>query len=133
MSARTPIHNPARTPEALHVILEDAFNRGDLDAYAEAYDDDATLVVPPDGRIAHGRDDIRAATAPMFALQPRMTIVVDKKLETDGLALIHTRWELTGTAADANSMQLSGRSTVVSRRRPDGTWRIVLDDPLSPA
>jgi ketosteroid isomerase-like protein len=30
-------------------------------------------------------------------------------------------------------MDLSGRATVVSRQRPDGTWRIVIDNPLSPA
>ncbi len=133
MSARTPVPSPARTPEALHAILEDAFNRGDLDAYVDAYDDDATLVVPPDGRSVHGRDEIRAAAAPMFDLQPRMTMVVHKKLETEGLALTRGRWELVGTTPDGNRTELSGRGTMVSRRRPDGTWRIVLDDPLSPA
>jgi uncharacterized protein (TIGR02246 family) len=133
MSARTPVPRPARTPEALHAILEDAFNRGDLDAYVDAYDHDATLVVPTDGRSVHGQDDIRAAAAPLFELQPHMTMVVQKKVETDGLALTHGRWEFVGTTADGNLMGLSGRDTMVSRRRSDGTWRIVLDDPLSPA
>ncbi len=133
MSARTPVHSPAPTPEALHAIIEDAFNRGDLDAYAAAYDDDATLVVPPDGRSVHGRDDIRAATAPLFALQPHMTMEVRMKVQTDGLALTHARWELVGTDADGRRMELSGRGTLVSRQTPDGTWRIVLDNPLSPA
>jgi uncharacterized protein (TIGR02246 family) len=132
MSAPIPVHGPARAPEELHAIIEEAFNRGDLDAYVEAYDERATLVVPPDGRSVQGRDDIRAATASLFALEPHMTLVVDKKLESDGLALTHGRWELVGTAADGSRMQLNGRGTMVSRRRPDGTWRIVLDDPLSP-
>src|SRR6266545_1280973 len=83
MSARTPVYSPAYTPEALHAILEDAFIRGDLDAFVGAYDDDATLVVPPDGRCVRGRAGIRAATAPLFALQPRMTIAVHRKLQTD--------------------------------------------------
>jgi hypothetical protein len=83
MSAPVPVHGPARTSEALHVIIEDAFNRGDLDAFADAYEDDAVLVVPPDGRSVQGRDDIRAAAAPLFALHPHMTIVVDRKLEAD--------------------------------------------------
>lgn len=132
MPAHIPVHSPARTPEALHAILEDAFSRGDLDAYVEAYDDDAALVVPPDGHIVRGRADIRAAAVPMFAIKPHMTSVVHKKLQTDGLALTHARWELVGTAPDGSRIQLSGRGTIVSRRRPDGTWRIVLDDPLSP-
>jgi uncharacterized protein (TIGR02246 family) len=133
VSARNRAESPARTPETLQAIIEDAFNRGDLDAYATAYEEDATLVVPPDGQPVHGRDAIRAATAPMFALQPRMTIVVRKKLETDGLALIRTRWQLVVTDDDGNRREMNGRATVVSRRRADGTWGIVFDDPLSAA
>ena len=60
----------ARTPEALHAIVEDAFNRCDLDAYTAAYDDDAILVTPPGGEVVHGRDNIRAATEPFFAAAP---------------------------------------------------------------
>jgi uncharacterized protein (TIGR02246 family) len=131
MTAGTSLERPARTPEGLHAIIEDAFNRRDLDAYTDAFDDDATLVVPPDGHAAHGRDAIRAATAPLFALQPRMTMEVRKKLQSDGLALTHGAWSLVGTDPDGNRIEHHGRGTMVSRRKPDGTWRIVLDDPLS--
>ena len=133
MTPGIDVQGPARTPEALHAIVEDAFNRGDLDAYIDVHDDDAALVVPPDGRTVHGRDDIRAALAPMFALQPQMTMVVVGKLETPELALTHGRWLLVITDDDGRRRQLSGRGTMVSRRRPDGTWRIVIDNPMSPA
>lgn len=123
---------PARTPEGLHAILEDAFNRADLDAYAAAHEDDATLVVPPDGTTVHGRDGIRAAVAPMFARHPRLTSVVQKKLEGRDLAVTHARWTLVVPGDDGAPIETSGRGTIVSRRRPDGTWRIVLDDPLTP-
>lgn len=132
MSGPVPVRSPARTPEALHVIIEDAFNRGDLDAFADAYEDDAVLVVPPDGRSIRGRDDIRTATAPLLAMRPHMTIVVDRKLEADGLALTHAHWALQGTGADGEPTELRGRGTLVARRQPDRTWRIVLDNPLSP-
>ena len=98
---------PALTPEAVHAVLEDAFNRSDLDAYTEAYEPLATLVVPPEGRVVSGRAQIR-------------------------LALTHARWELTGTDADGTPMTMTGRGTIVSQRRPDGTWGILLDDPMSP-
>ncbi len=114
-------------------MLEVAFTSGDLDAYANAHEEDATVVVPPDGRVVHGRAAIRAAAAPVFALRPTLTSVVQKKLETDGLALTHAHWTLLGTDADGNRTEWSGRGTIVSRRRPDGTWGIVLDDPLSPS
>jgi len=29
-------------------------------------------------------------------------------------------------------VELTGRGSIVSRRQPDGSWRIVLDNPLTP-
>lgn len=129
----TDVRGPARTPEALHAIIEDAFNRGDLDAYVGAHDEDATVVVPPEGDAVHGSEAIRAATAPLMALRPRMTIEVRGKVEGDGVALTYARWTLTGTAPDGSAIDLGGRATVVSRQKPDGTWRVVIDNPVSPA
>jgi ketosteroid isomerase-like protein len=120
----------AHTPEAVHAVIEDTFNRGDIDAFVAAHDADATVAVPPDGRRAHGLSAIRAATAPIFALRPHVTITVYRKLQTDDLALTRARWELVGTANDGSPVHLTGNGTIVSRRRPDGTWGIVLDDPL---
>jgi ketosteroid isomerase-like protein len=92
---------PARTPEEIHAILADAFGRGDLDALVDLYEEDAVLVVPTDGRIVRGRTDIRAATAPVLAASPRLTSVVERKLESGGLALTHARWELVGRSSPA--------------------------------
>ena len=53
-----------------------------------------------------------------------------EKLEADGLALTHARWNVVG---DRRRRAVSGgRGTIVSRRQPDGSWRIVLDNPMSP-
>ena len=133
MPSPTPIRGLARTPEALNGLLADAFNRSDLDALAEIYEDDATLVVPPGGRCVHGRGEIRAAVSPIFALQPHLTSVVVKTLRAGDLALTHALWELVLTTTDGSRMQNTGRGTIVSRRGPDGTWRVVLDDPLNPS
>jgi uncharacterized protein (TIGR02246 family) len=123
VSGRTRAQHPARRPETLQANIGDAFNRGDLNAYANAYEEDATLVVPPGGQPVHGRDAIRAATAPIFTLRPRMTIMVRKKLETDGLALTHTRWQPVVTDDGGNRRELNGQATVCiasPRRRNPG-------------
>jgi uncharacterized protein (TIGR02246 family) len=122
---------PAQTPEAVHALLEAAFNAADLDAFMEIYDDDATLIVPPDGQRVSGRDAIRAAFQPTLALRPSAQIEVVEKLQTDGLALTHARWSIVVTDG-GERVEMSGRGTIVSRRLPDGSWRIVLDNPLSP-
>jgi ketosteroid isomerase-like protein len=131
--SEAPVRPAAKTPEALHAIIADAFSRGDVGAFLAAHEEDASVVIPPDGTCAHGLDEIRAATAPIIALRPRMTSVVYKTLRSSELALTHASWDLDGTAPDGTRTQLSGTGTIVSRRGPDGTWRIVLDDPQSGA
>jgi ketosteroid isomerase-like protein len=59
-------------------------------------------------------------------------MTVNKQLEANGLALTHGHWTLGSTGIDGKQTVLNGRGTMVSRRQPDGTWKIVLDDPMSP-
>ena len=121
---------PAHSPEEIHALLAAAVNAGDADAFADLHEDDATVVVPPDGRQVSGRDAIRAATQPLLARRPRAEIEVVGKLQAGDIALTHARVRVA-SATDAG-VAFTGRGTIVSRRRPDGTWRIVLDNPLSP-
>jgi uncharacterized protein (TIGR02246 family) len=121
---------PARTPEEIQALIAAAFNAGDLGAFLQLHEEDATVVVPPDGDRVSGREAIRAAVQPTFALRPTIRNEVVDKLQSDGLALIHARWNLAGTD-DGQLVEMSGRATVVSRRQPDGTWRIVLENPMS--
>jgi uncharacterized protein (TIGR02246 family) len=119
---------PSATPAALHAIIEGGFNRGDADAVVAAYEDDAMLVLPPGGDLALGRHGIRAVTAEVLALEPKMTLAVLKRVESDEMAITHIRWRLSVTSPDGDRRTTTGRGTFVSRRRPDGGWGIVLDD-----
>jgi uncharacterized protein (TIGR02246 family) len=123
---------PARSPEEIHALIATAFEAGDLDGFLELHEKGAVSVVPPEGRRATGHAEIRAALAPIFALRPQTHIKVLGKLQTDGLALTHARVHVS--ASDAGErLEITGRGTIVSRRQPDGSWRIVLDNPMSPA
>ena len=119
-------------PEHLNAALAAAFRGGDLDAFVALHTDDATAAPPPEGRAVHGLDAIRASAAPFIAMKPRLTSTVTRVVEGDGLALTHARWELSATAPDGEPVELRGRGTIVSRRQDDGTWRIVIDDPMTP-
>ena len=122
----------AHTPEEVHDVLMAAFTAGDVDAFVRTYEEDATLVVPPDEVLVHGRDEIRRAVAPTFALKPRGEAKVLKTVQSDGLALTQARWRLAGTGEDGQAVELEGDGTIVSRRQPDGSWLVVLDNPLRP-
>jgi ketosteroid isomerase-like protein len=97
---------PARTPEETHALLAAAFNSGDLDAFVDAYDEDAVLVVPPDGERASGRAEIRAALASTFALQPSARIEVLEKLQSDGIAC--RAGSATGAGASCSTTRSAG-------------------------
>ena len=122
---------PARSPEEIHASLAATFNERDLDAYARHYEENAAMILPPEGNRASGRDAIRAAVEATFELRPSLQIEVVETLQADGLALTHARWSLTGTDA-GERVGLSGRGTLVSRRQPDGSWRIVLENAMTP-
>jgi uncharacterized protein (TIGR02246 family) len=120
----------ARSPEEIHILLATALNAGDGDAFAALHEPAATVIVPPEGRRVTGRDAIRAAIEPLLALRLTMRIEIVDKIQTDGLALTHGHWTLAGSDG-GELIELSGRGTMVSRRQPDGSWRIALDNPLS--
>ena len=131
MTSPVHAHRPATTPAALLVHLEDAFNRRDVDAYLAPYDDDAVFVVPPEGREAHGPDEIRSALVELFELEPALSISFERSVESDDLALSYAHWRLVAAPEGEEPVDLSGRGTLVARRRPDRSWGIVLEDPLS--
>jgi uncharacterized protein (TIGR02246 family) len=112
----------AKTPQAVHEVLADAMSRGDIESFVAVYDEDAVLIAPPDGTFARGRAEIRAAVAPMLTGPGAMTSTVRRVLEGPDLAITQAEWTFN---------TLSGRGAIVSRRRPDGTWGVVLDDPMS--
>ena len=120
----------ARSPEETHELLEAAFNEGDLEAFVDVYDEHAVLVVPPAGQRITGKAEIRTAVQETFALRPRARIDVLDKLEAEGVALTLAHWMIEGTDATGRAVSLEGNGTIVSRRQPDGTWRILLDQPM---
>ena len=121
----------ANAPEELHALVQAAINADDIEAFVDLYDDDATLIVPPRGARAVGKHAIREAVRATFGLKPDVRMEVLSKVEADGLALTQGWWRLVGTTEDGGLIEMTGRGAMVSRCQPDGTWKIVLDNPLS--
>ena len=121
----------AMKPAELHRLFTQAFNSGDVEALLDLYEPEA-IFIPEPGQTAKGRDTIREAFVPFFALKLPLTIETASAVETDdGLALLEAAWSASGIAADGSEVGLSGRSSEVARRQPDGRWLYAIDDPGS--
>jgi uncharacterized protein (TIGR02246 family) len=118
----------ASAPEAVIERFSQLLVEGDLDAMVELYEPDATFAPQP-GTEVTGRDAIRDALAAFLAVKPRMTGRIEKVLCAGDTALVSNRWSLSGTAPDGSPVQMGSTSADVLRRRPDGSWGIVIDDP----
>jgi uncharacterized protein (TIGR02246 family) len=119
-------------PEAVVERFSELLAQGDLDAMVELYERDATFAPQP-GTEVRGRDAIRDALAAFLAVKPRMTGTIEKVLRAGDTALVTNRWSLRGTAPDGSPVEMAATSADVLRRRSDGSWGIVIDDPWGAA
>jgi uncharacterized protein (TIGR02246 family) len=115
-------------PEATITRFSDLLAEGDLDGMLDLYEPDAAFAPQP-GETVTGRDEIRTALESFLAMRPRMEGAIEKVLEAGDTALVANRWRLRGTAPDGTPVEMAATSTDVLRRRPDGSWGIVIDDP----
>jgi len=120
----TDRNTPAATVERFSELL----SQGRIEALVELYEGDAAFLPEP-GRTVVGTASIRAELERFAALQPRMTGSVEKVIETRDTALVAYRWQLEGTAPDGSPVDMAGTSADVLRRRPDGSWGVLIDDP----
>jgi uncharacterized protein (TIGR02246 family) len=120
----TKTDTPAGTVEHFSELL----GAGRLDALLDLYEDGATFVPEP-GRAVSGRASIRAELEQLVALTPRMSGRVEQVLQAGDTALVAYRWQMQATAPDGTPIRQGGLSADVLRRRADGSWGVVIDDP----
>jgi uncharacterized protein (TIGR02246 family) len=92
------------------------------------YDPQATFVAQP-GQVVTGTTAIGEALHGFAALRPTLTSDIQQVLQAGEIALVINRWSLQGTQPDRQGVTLAGTSADVLRRRPDGEWRLVIDNP----
>ncbi|WP_034215854.1 YybH family protein [Actinoplanes subtropicus] len=117
------------TPAQVITDFAAALHDGRLDDAVALYEPDAAFIPQPGAEPLHGLEQIRAALAGFAALRPTLTPDVRKVVQAGDIATVLNSWTLDGTTPDGNPLQLSGTSADVMRRRPDGTWALLIDDP----
>jgi uncharacterized protein (TIGR02246 family) len=72
-------------PEEVHRLISRAFEAGDVDAYLDLCDPDATVIPQPD-QVLKGSEAIRDALTPLLAMRPKMPIQTTKVFEAGDTA-----------------------------------------------
>jgi ketosteroid isomerase-like protein len=69
----------------------------------------------------------------MVAMDPRMSGSVEQVLQAGDTALVAYRWRIEARAPDGTPIHQKGLSADVLRRRSDGSWGVIIDDPYGGA
>jgi ketosteroid isomerase-like protein len=122
------------TPEDINLLFAQAYNDQNLDQLLELYEDGAVLAPAPGAPLVSGLEAIRESLKPFVALGGRLSLVKRRYSVVSGeLALISIDFALSGARApDGSPLDMTGTTTEVARRQPDGRWKYVVDLPFSP-
>jgi uncharacterized protein (TIGR02246 family) len=120
---------PPQSPQEVMAAVAATVNAHDLDAFMALHEPDA-IVVPPGGVEVRGYAAMREVLEPLFAGEPSTEIDLHGMLQGDGLAMSHSHFTISLTRPDGERVVKKGMGTVVTRRQPDGSWRIVFDYPI---
>lgn len=81
------------SPEQAVRLMDEAFNRGDVEAVLSFYEDDAVVVTEP-GRMARGQSELRAFLQSIMRPEISARQIKTYTIEADGVALFLSRWIL---------------------------------------
>jgi ketosteroid isomerase-like protein len=119
----------AREPEEAHRLWTERLKASDLDGLLALYEPNATIMHQP-GQVVSGTAAIREALADLLGLKPTFDMPeIKPAIRSGDLALLRSRWTLSGTGPDGSPVNLSGTTADVVRRQADGTWLFAIDNP----
>jgi uncharacterized protein (TIGR02246 family) len=119
---------PANKPEEVDQLVGEAISKGDIEAAVALYEPDATFVPEP-GQTVTGTAAIREVMTNFVAMKPNLQVEVPLVVSSGEVAILYSKWTLSGTDADGNPVDVSGQGQEVVRLQADGTWKFVIDNP----
>ena len=131
-SATTAQHTlPTRVtdPTQIHGAFMAATNAKDLDALAALYDP-AGLAVELDGSEVRGSTAMREMFVGLTTAIAHIDGATRKVFVVGDIALTSGSWTAQIELPDGSVIEQTGTTAEVSVRQPDGTWLLLIDDPL---
>jgi ketosteroid isomerase-like protein len=122
----------ALRPEDVDVPLARAFAAQDVDACADLYHPEVSVVRLADfgGGVANGDAGIRDVMAGYVGPAPKMDLTVHRVTYAGDLALVRSQWKIRGVDGDGDRIELHHHEMEVMRRAADGSWQFYIDHPF---
>jgi len=121
----------ATSPEQAVELLDQAFQKKDMEAVLSFYEEAAVVVGAP-GKTLRGADALRTFFEEAMRSGASARQLKTWTIKADGIALFVSRWVLSTTAQGQDAGERSFVATTVFRKQPDGGWRILIDNPVGP-
>jgi uncharacterized protein (TIGR02246 family) len=115
-------------PEDIHQQFAEAVNNGDVETLVALFEPDA-IVIEQTGERTEGADQIRVHLEHLVALHPVMRIEASRVYRAGDLALLSSRWTATATTPNGQPVEMEFHGSELARQQPDGSWRLLLDNP----
>ena len=119
----------AKDPEEAVRMVAEAINAGRIDDIDDLYEPDAVLVVEP-GKTVTGIAAVHEGFAAFMALKPALNTEHNFIVSAPDLALISSKWSLSGTDPEGKPVAMNATSMDVVRRQADGSWKVAIDNPF---
>lgn len=120
-------------PEDIHAEFAAAANSGDLDRLCALYEEQAVVIAPPGEEGPSDRREgiaaIRSHLEHLLAMRPTMTILASPTHRHGDLALLSSHWRATVNLPHGGQGELESHGSELARRQPDGSWRLLVDNP----
>ena len=117
--------NSAAEIQSVFTAQQDAWNRGDIDAFMNGYAQSASTVFVSGDEVTRGWDTVRERYRKKYSDRTKMGTLTFSEIEVTPLsadsAVVLGRWRLQRANDHPH-----GRFTLVFKRLPEG-WRIILD------
>lgn len=113
-------------------LMNEAFNRGDVEAVLSFYEDAAVVVMEP-GKMARGQSELRAFLQSIMRPEISAPQIKTYTIEADGVALFLSRWILITKNSEGESVESQHTATTVFRKNKVGTWKALIDNSFGPA
>jgi len=105
-----------------------SFEKGDIETVMQTYENSQSIAFEP-GRPVSDAAQSRELFHQFRSLSPKFSYSGHEVIVEGDLAIHIAPWTMTGTDPEGKTITGEGLSVAVLRRQPDGSWKMVIDNP----